>query len=156
MSIFLALIMPKKVKMIFLTSTSALQNITHWVAMLRSVVVSGRKCKMPTHWYQTYWPRSVMWMLTCEWIDQHLSLLTHWGRVTHLCVGNLTIIDSDNGLLPGRRQAIIRTNAGILLIGPLGTNFGEIWTGIQTFPLKKIHLEMSSGKCRPFFSASMC
>ena len=36
--------------------------------------------------------------------------LTHWGRVTHICVGNLTIIGSDNGLSPGRRQAIICTN----------------------------------------------
>ena len=35
------------------------------------------------------------------------DLLTHWGRVTHICVGNLTIIGSDNGLSPGRRQAII-------------------------------------------------
>ena len=42
------------------------------------------------------------------------------------CVGNLTIIGSDNGLSPGRHQAIIWTNAGILLIGPLGTNFSEI------------------------------
>ena len=33
--------------------------------------------------------------------------ITHWGRVTHICVGNLTIIGSDNGLSPGRRQAII-------------------------------------------------
>ena len=39
--------------------------------------------------------------------------LTHWGRVTHICVGKLTIIGSDNGLSPGRRQAIIWTNAGI-------------------------------------------
>ena len=46
--------------------------------------------------------------------------LTHWGRVTHICVGKLTIIGSDNGLAPGRRQAIIWTNAGILLIRPLG------------------------------------
>ena len=52
--------------------------------------------------------------------------LTHWGRVTHICVGKLTIIGSDNGLSPGRRQAIIWTNAGILLIWPLGTNFSEI------------------------------
>ena len=41
---------------------------------------------------------------------------THWGRVTHICVSKLTIIGSDNGLSPGRRQAIIWTNAGILLI----------------------------------------
>ena len=53
-------------------------------------------------------------------------LLTHWGRVKHICVNKLTIISSDNGLTPGRRQAIIWTNAGILLIGPLATNFSEI------------------------------
>ena len=52
--------------------------------------------------------------------------LTHWGRLTHVCVNKLTIIGSDNGLSPGRRQAIIWTNAGILLIGPLGKNFSEI------------------------------
>ena len=52
--------------------------------------------------------------------------LTHWGRVTHICVSKLTIIDSDNGLSPGRRQAIIWTNAGILLIRPSGTNFSKI------------------------------
>ena len=46
--------------------------------------------------------------------------------MTHICVGKLTIIGSDNGLSPERRQAIIWTNAGILLIGPLGTNFSEI------------------------------
>ena len=52
--------------------------------------------------------------------------LTHWGRATHICVSKLTIIGSDNGLSPERRHAIIWTNAGILLIGPLGTNFSEI------------------------------
>ena len=46
--------------------------------------------------------------------------LTHWGRVTHICVSKLTIVGSDNGLSPGRRQAIIRTNAGLLWIGTLG------------------------------------
>ena len=51
-----------------------------------------------------------------------ITSLTHWGRVTHICVSKLTIIGSDNGLAPWRRQAIIWTNAGILLIGPLGTN----------------------------------
>ena len=82
--------------------------------------------------------------------------LTHWGRVTHICVGKLTIIGSDNGLAPERRQAIIWTNAGILLIGPLGTNFSEILIEIQTFSFKKIHLKMSSAKWRLFVSASMC
>ena len=75
--------------------------------------------------------------------------LTHWGRVTHICVGKLTIIGSDNGLSPGRRQAIIWTNAGILLIGPLGTKFSEILIKIYTFSFKRINLKVSSGKWRP-------
>ena len=45
-----------------------------------------------------------------------VSVLTHWGRVTHIWVGNLTIIGTDNGLSPGRPQSIPWTNAGILLI----------------------------------------
>ena len=43
----------------------------------------------------------------------------------------------------------------MLLIGPLGTNFSDILIQIHTFSLKKIHFKMSSGKWRPFFSASM-
>ena len=74
---------------------------------------------------------------------------THWGRVTHICVGKLTIIGSDNGLSPGRRQAIIWTSAGILLIEPLGTNFSEILIGIQIFSFTKMRLKMSSAKWRP-------
>ena len=77
------------------------------------------------------------------------ALLTHWGRATHICVGRLTIIGSDNGLSPGRRQAIIWTNAGILLIGPLGTNFSELLIECQAFSLKKIRLKMSSAKYCP-------
>ena len=78
-----------------------------------------------------------------------VDILTHWGRATHICVGKLTNIGSDNGLSPGRRQASIRTIAGILSIGPLGTNFSEIVIGIQTFSFKKMHLKMSSAKWRP-------
>ena len=47
-----------------------------------------------------------------------VASLPHWGRVTHICVGNLNIIGSDNGLSPVQRQAIIWRNVGILLIGP--------------------------------------
>ena len=87
----------------------------------------------------------------CSWKIQLAEfLLTHWGRVTHICISKLTIIGSDNGLSPSRRQAIIWTNAGILLIESLGTNFSEILIGIQTFSLKKMHLKISSGKWRPF------
>ena len=78
--------------------------------------------------------RTLQSWIICTTIQNHLDtlcateqrLLTHWGRVTHICASKLTIIGSDNSLSPGRRQAIIWTNAGIMLIGPLGTNFSEI------------------------------
>ena len=76
--------------------------------------------------------------------------LTHWGRATHICVGKLTIIGSDTGLSASRRQAIIWTNAGILIIRPLKTNFSKILIGIQTFSLRKMHLKISSSQWRPF------
>ena len=66
--------------------------------------------------------------------------LTRWGQVTHICVSDLTSIGSDNGLSPGRRQAIIRTKAGILLIRPLGTNFSEFLVEILMFSFKKMRL----------------
>ena len=72
--------------------------------------------------------------------------LTHWGRVMHIWVSKLTLLSSHKGLLPRRRQAIICTNAGILLIWNLGTKFNEISSEIYTFSFKK----MLSGKWRPF------
>ena len=75
---------------------------------------------------------------------------TYNGRVTHICVSKLTIIGSENGLSPGRHQAIIWTNAGILLIRTLGTNFSEILGKIHSFSFKKMHLKMSSAKGRLF------
>ena len=82
--------------------------------------------------------------------ETHLRHLTHWGRVTHICVSKLTIIGSDNGLSPGRRQAIIWTNSGILLIRTLGTNFSEILGEIHSFSFLKMHLKMASAKWRLF------
>ena len=38
----------------------------------------------------------------------------------------------------------------IVLIGPLGTNFSEIWIEIQNFSFTKMPLKMSSGKWWPF------
>ena len=71
--------------------------------------------------------------------------------MTHICVGKLTIIGSDNGLSPGRRQAIIWTIAGILLIGPLWTDFIEILIRIQTFSFQENAFE--NGICE---MASIC
>ena len=115
----------------------------------------GAKASVHQHplcWYGRYytWPISYKHItFTVNDMGKFNFSLIHWGRVTHICINKLTIIGSDNGLSPGRRQAIIWTSAGILLIGPLGTNFSEILIEIQTFSLKKIHLKMSSGKWWP-------
>ena len=73
--------------------------------------------------------------------------------MTYICVSNLPTIGSDNGWQPKQRQAIIWTNAGILLIGPLGTDFSEI--------VLKIYSRKCVWKCRlendsNFVSALMC
>ena len=81
------------------------------------------------------------------WLKLDFSLvLTHWGLMTHVCISKLTNIGSDNGLSPGWCQAIIWTNAGILFIGILGTNFSEILSEIHVFSFKRMHLKMLSAK----------
>ena len=82
-------------------------------------------------------------IMTCRntyFVPNEIKQLTHWGRVTHICIDDLSIIGPDNGLSPGRRQAIIWTNAGILLIGPCRTNLSDILIGIQIYSFKKMHL----------------
>ena len=69
--------------------------------------------------------------------------------MSHICVSKLTIIGSDNGLSPDRRQAIIWTYAGLLSIRPLWTYFSENRIKMQQFSLKKMQLKMSSAKWRP-------
>ena len=53
--------------------------------------------------------------------------------MTHVCVTKLTITGSDNGLLLVRRQAIIWTNAGILLIGSCDYKYLLRWNNINSF-----------------------
>ena len=73
------------------------------------------------------------------WINENshtskdsIFILTHWGRVTHICVSKVIIIGSDNGLLPGQHQAIVWTSAEILLIPTLGTNSSKISSKMNT------------------------
>ena len=112
------------------------------------------------------------------WTKLPRFALTHWGRVTHICISKQTIFGSDNGLSPCRRQAIIWTNTGILLIGTLGTKLSEIlcrglnvlttfssafpWIKITLFLFKfhwilwpMLQLKKLCAKWQPFFQASV-
>ena len=73
----------------------------------------------------------------------------------YICASKLTI-GSDNGLSPGRRQAIIWTNAKILLIRPLGTNCSEILIEIHAFSFTKMYLKNRLENGGHFVSTSMC
>ena len=75
----------------------------------------------------------------------------YWDRVTHICVNELTILGPDNSLSPGRRQAIIWTNAGILLIEPV-TKISEILIEIHTFSFKKNAFENVVCEMAPILS----
>ena len=69
------------------------------------------------------------------------------SRVMHIYTSvNYTVIGSDNGLSAGRRQAIIWNNAGILLIGSLGTDFSRVFIKIETFSLTNFYLKVFSVK----------
>ena len=111
------------------------------------------------HYYSGRWRPGPCVMFGLIWSGSFPCVLTQWGRVTHICVSKFSILGSDNGLSPGRHQAIIKTNAGILLIWPfrilLIWPFSEILIEINTFSFQKMHLKMSSAKWRPFVSASM-
>ena len=105
------------------------------------------------HWHQTWY--------TC--MQQHVQLVTIGvDQILVYQTQNMnssppgaahiygSALGSDNDLLPGRRQAIIWTNAYTLSIRSQGTYFNEILFEIQIFSFKKMHLSMSSVKWRPF------
>ena len=94
-------------------------------------------------------PVQNMWIVIKPLRNISRTPLTHWGRVTHICVSNFTIIGSNNGLQPVRRQAIALTNVGTL-IRTSGANFNEILSKIHTYSFKEMHLKMSSAKWQQF------
>ena len=127
----------------------------HWKSLqslhVECIYTGGHHCEKIMEICFSKFSRSLdMGYFVWVWSETYIPWLTHWGRVTHICVSEPTSICSDNGLSPGRRQAIIWTNAWIFLIGPLGTNFSEIVIEIQTFSLRKMRFKISSAKRQPF------
>ena len=98
--------------------------------------------KNPAHTFSDHHNIKILYN---KW-DFKSHYLTHSGRETHICAGNLTTIGSDKSLSPSRCQAIIWTNDWALLIG----HFSKIFLKLLTFPFKKIRLKVSFAKWRPF------
>ena len=90
-------VLPKKIVIYIRNGESLFNNFSvetswnNWIDLI--------SCKMLLYDYSNMNDFSFM----KSW---HLPL-THWGQAPHICVGNLTIIDSDNGLSPARHKAII-------------------------------------------------
>ena len=99
-----------------------------------------------------FYRKFTLWCLLTIIVKSFVAVFNSLGpSEAFVCVSKLNTIGSDNGLSPTRRQAIIWTNAGILSIRPLRTNFSEIFIEVYTFSFKKLmHSKMSSGKWRPF------
>ena len=72
-----------------------------------------------------------------------------------MCIDKLTIIVSDNGLLPGQHQAIIWVNAGILLVGHLGTNLWNVNRNFYRF-IQENAFENIVGKMAAILSQPQC
>ena len=92
------------------------------------------------HWWQQF-RQNYDISVSVALVPSEVAILTHWDRVTHICVSKIIIIGPDNGLSPGQCQAIIWTNAGILLIRTF--HFSGILSEIHTVSFQKMHL-----KCR--------
>ena len=95
------------------------KQIMHQNIFASAKIVSVRNCsaawvgKTPI---LKRWLMHVAWEKYMNSIKMMTYSLTHWSRVTHICVSKVNIIGPDKGLSPGRRQAIIWTNAALLLI----------------------------------------
>ena len=74
------------------------------------------------------------------------DVMLNWNDVNMWSI-NYTIIALDNDSSSDRRQAIICTNAGLLLNPRMGTSFGEIWIKIQQLFFQKFNLKMSTANC---------
>ena len=112
------------------------------------------------------WRGALMFSLICIWINGWVNnreagdLRRHRGHygvsvmkvyilVNSFRPSNAYMCQEGSPSLPVQCQAIIWTNARLLLIGTLGTNFNEISIKIYTFSFKKMHLKMSA-KWRQF------
>ena len=74
----------------------------------------------------------------------------------HICISKLIIIGSDNGLSPSRRQVIIWTSEGMLLIWQFDTKFNELLMEMDVFSFERMQLNMASAKMAAILFRHQC
>ena len=133
-----------------------------WKWLCCYICVYMYKC-MRIHWY-TYIVNMCFFMsiriniCTCSYVDMvyirngHMIVVNPL-RSNDICLNMLTITGPDCGLLPRRRQAIIRTNGRMLWFWPLGITSMKFKSKFTQFLFKKTSLKIPSAKWRPFVSA---
>ena len=108
---------PCNVPFMHRTSGNLVHIFLKWPVLIygwQTVVFSQLESRSPRCMYETQTVEHMLW--ACWVISPQCRIYASVYRVS---------MGSDNSLSPGRRQAIIWTNAGILLIGPLGINFSD-------------------------------
>ena len=99
-------------------------------------------------WY-IFW--QMLHWICLAWINMFLQHMSHLSMTIYVENYHTQFHNGFNELNnPVRRQAIISTDAELLLIGSVGTNFSDFFFEIQLFSWKKIRLKMSSAKWQPF------
>ena len=94
-------------------------------------------------WITIYQCKPVVLSLNCQ--NTIKTSLKCWKIDTtlNIFVSKQTITGSDNGVSPGRPQAIIWTNAEILLSWNFRTGFSDTLSQSNTFSFKNMHLKMA-------------
>ena len=83
-----------------------------------------------------------------------LNVLTHWGRVTHICISKITIIGSDNGLSPWTAPSHYLNQCWNIVNWTLGNKLQwnlnrNLYIFIQENPLENVVWKMAAILSRP-------
>ena len=99
----------------------------------------------------------LVWRQNIIWTRQLYCIMYHWDWVAMAIYSKIpqfswVSIDSDIKLSSSRRQAIIWTLDGLLLIGRLETSISEnVFIKTQNFSFMEMILKISSVKLWPFY-----
>ena len=95
------------IKMMSWLSSTCIQNFPSSLVLILEIDNYLKRTEIALFWQYRHSFVIDVFSIFYKMEQRSNRLLTHWGQVTLICVGYLTIIGSDNGLSPGWRQAII-------------------------------------------------